>query len=187
MIIIWEGFIMRPRIINLHYKTKEKLRRLKKEAEYDGAYRVAKRIHAVLLNNESRTSGEIADILDAPLSRASQWLKDYEEQGYEGLLECYRSGRCPKISEKQKIYLCDIIDSGPVAYGFLSGVWTSTMITRVIKEEFGVSYHPGHVRKLLHKLGFSVQRPKRLLAKADTQKQDKWHRYTYPAIKKKLV
>ncbi|GAI74968.1 unnamed protein product, partial [marine sediment metagenome] len=33
-------------------------------------------------------------------------------------------------AEKQDVYLCDIIDSGPVAYGFLSGVWTSTMITR---------------------------------------------------------
>lgn len=176
---------MRPRILRLHYKTAEKLRRLRKEAEYDGAYRVAKRIHSVLLNNNGRTSGEIADILDAPLSRVSQWLRDYEGQGYDGILEGYRSGRIPKLSEEQKITLGDIIDSGPVAYGFLSGVWNSPMITRVIEEEFNITYHPGHVRKLLYQLGFSVQRPKRLLAKADKEKQDRWHRYTYPAIKKK--
>ena len=176
---------MRARILRLHYKTTEKLRRLRKEAEQDGAYRVAKRIHAVLLNNDGRTSGEITEILDSPLSRVSQWLRDYEEQGYEGLLEGYRSGRIPKLSEEQKVFLGDIIDSGPVAYGFLSGVWNSTMITRVIEEEFNITYHPGHVRKLLYQLGFSVQRPKRLLAKADREKQDRWHRYTYPAIKKK--
>jgi len=177
---------MRPRILQLHYKTVEKLRRLKREAEQDGAYRVAKRIHSVLLNNDGRSSGEIAGILNAPLSRVSQWLRDYEEQGYEGILEGYRSGRIPKLSEEQKTTLCDIIDSGPVAYGFLSGVWTSPMITRIIEEEFNTTYHPGHVRKLLSQLGFSVQRPKRLLAKADKEKQDRWHRYTYPAIKKKV-
>ncbi|RLC29300.1 hypothetical protein DRH13_05935 [Candidatus Woesebacteria bacterium] len=46
--------------------------------------------------------------------------------------------------------------SGPVAYGFLSGVWNSSMITRVIEEEFNITYHPAHVRKLLYHLGFSV-------------------------------
>jgi transposase len=140
-----------------------------------------------LLNNSGRTSGEISDILNAPLSRVSEWLKNYEEHGYEGLLEGYRPGCPSRLSPEQKINLGDIIDSGPVAYGFPSGVWTSPMIGRVIEEEFDVSYHPGHVRKLLHQLGFSVQRPKRLLAMADPEKQDRWHRRTYPNLKKKRV
>jgi hypothetical protein len=38
--------------------------------------------------------------------------------------------------------LADLVDSGPTAYGFLSGVWTSPLIARVIEEEFGVCYHP---------------------------------------------
>ena len=84
----------------------------------------------------------------------------------------------------QKRALADIVDSGPVAYGFLSGVWTSPMITRLIQEEFGVRYHPGHVRKLLHEIGFSVQRPKRKLARADAKEQDRWQRYDYPNLKK---
>jgi hypothetical protein len=36
------------------------------------------------------------------------------------------------------------------AYGLDSGIWTSPMIVWVIEEEFGVQYHPGHVRKLLY-------------------------------------
>ena len=59
------------------------------------------------------------------------------------------------------------------------------MIAWVIEEEFGVTYHPGHVRKLLHILGFSVQRPRRVLARANLAEQDRWHRRTYPQIKKK--
>ena len=176
---------MKPRMVHLHYKTAEKLLRLRKEAEVDGAYRVARRVHTVLLNHEGKTSSEIAGLLKTPRSRVSEWLKNYESEGYEGVLEGYRSGRPAKLAEKQYSILCDIIDSGPVAYGFLGGVWTSPMIARVIEEEFAVSYHPGHVRKLIDQLGFSVQRPKRNLAKADPAKQDRWHRYTYPNLKKK--
>ncbi len=175
---------MRARILALHPRTAEKLLRLKREAEGDGAYRVAKRIHAVLLNHDGYTSGQIATLLKAPRSRVSEWLRIYERYGHEGLLEGHRSGRPSERTPADEHHLADIIDSGPLAYGFLSGVWTSPMITRVIQEEFGITYHPGHVRRLLHRLGFSVQRPRRTLARADAQKQDRWQRYTYPNLKK---
>ena len=48
---------MRSRFLQLHHRTITKLIRDKKEAERDGAYRVAKRIHAVLLNDGGKTSG----------------------------------------------------------------------------------------------------------------------------------
>jgi len=175
---------MRARRLTLHPMTAKKLLRLKREAEGDGVYRVAKRIHAVLLNHDGYTSGQITALLKAPRSRVSQWLKDYEHYDYEGLLEGYRSGRPCEMTSRDEQSLADIIDSGPVAYGYLSGVWTSPMIARVIQEEFGITYHPGHVRRLLHRLGFSVQRPRRTLARADAQQQDRWHRYTYPNLKK---
>ena len=50
------------------------------------------------------------------------------------------------------------------------------MIAWVIEEEFGVAYHPGHVRKLPHMLDFSVQRPRRVVARANPVEQDRWHR-----------
>jgi len=175
---------MRARVLRLHHNTVKRLLRLKKEAEAEGVYRVARRIHAVLLNHDGRTSGEICALLKTPRSRVSEWLRDYDHFGYEGLLEGQRSGRPSQLTRNQKVALGDIIDSGPVAYGFLSGVWSSPMIARVIEEEWGVRYHPGHVRKLLYQLGFSVQRPKRVLARADAAKQNRWRRYTYPNLKK---
>ena len=101
------------------------------------------------------------------------------------LLEGYRSGRPSELTAKQQQQLGDILDSGPVAYGLDTGIWTSPMIAWVIEEEFRVQYHPGHVRKLLHGWGFSMQRPRRVLARADAAAQDRWHRRIYPALKKK--
>ena len=109
----------------------------------------------------------------------------YEAYGVEGLLEGCRSGRPPLLTAEQRTQLEDILDSGPVAYGLDTGLWTSPMLAWIIEEEFGVAYHPGHVRKLLHGLGFSVQRPRRVLARADVGAQDRWHRRTYPNLKKK--
>lgn len=176
---------MKARLLKLHHNTANKLLKLRKEAEQAGEYRVAKRIHTVLLNNDGHSSGSIAKLLKTPRSSVSGWLKHYDEHGYEALLEGQRSGRNALLTEKQKEVLCDIIDSGPVAYGYLSGVWTSPMIKKVIEEEFAISYHPGHVRKILYDLNYSVQRPKRVLANADPEKQNHWRRYTYPNIKKK--
>ena len=176
---------MVPRILQLHPSTYQHLVRLSKEAERDGAYRVAKRLQSVLLNSQGRTSGELAEILRAPRSKVSAWLARYQAHGLEGLLEGQRSGRPARLTSAQRQQLGDILDSGPVAYGLDTGVWTSPMIAWVMQEEFGIDYHPGHVRKLRHEIGFSVQRPKRILARADRVQQDRWHRRTYPNLKKK--
>ena len=175
---------MRARFIQLTPKKAREFSSPKRAAEEDGAYRVARRLHAVLLSHQQHTSGEIARLLEAPRSRVSFWLQQYETHGWEALLEGHRSGRPPALTAAQLSQLDDLVDSGPVAYGFSSGVWTSPMIARVIAEEFGVSYHAGHVRKLLKGMGFSVQRPRRQLAKADPVAQDRWQRYTYPRLKK---
>jgi len=91
--------------------------RLTKEAERDGAYRVAKRLRAVVLNSEGHTGGELAKILQVPRSKVSEWLQRYQTEGVDGLLEGYRSGRPSELTEQQRQQLGDILDSGPVAYG----------------------------------------------------------------------
>lgn len=175
---------MRARFLRLTSRKAQDLSALKREAERDGAHRVARRIYAVLLNHQRHTSGEIAQLLEAPRSKVSLWLGEYERYGWEALLEGHRPGRPKELTSAQLSQLEGVLDSGPIAYGFSSGVWTSPMIGRVIQEEFDVRYHPGHVRKVLKALGFSVQRPRRQLAKADPAEQDRWQRYTYPRLKK---
>lgn len=176
---------MQPRFLELHPRTKAKLNSLLRESLAESEPRVAQRIRAVLLNSDGRTSGEISDIIKSSRGQVSLWLKNYASQGFDGLLEGSRSGRPCALSEVDKILLYDIVESGPVAYGLLSGVWNSKMIADVIKDEFGVTYHHGHVRKILYELGFSVQTPKRVLARADAEKKARWTKATYPQIKKK--
>lgn len=176
---------MRAHIVPGDAQEVRRLLRLRKDAEEDGAYRVAKRIHAIMLSIEGRTAPDIASVLKVHRSNVSVWLRNWMEYGFDGLLEGHRTGRPSGLPANQRKELADIIDSGPVAYGFETGVWTSPMIAEVIRCEYGLRYHPGHVRKILKEMNFSVQRPRRMLAKADRDKQYRWERYTYPNLKKK--
>lgn len=178
---------MSMRAIKIHGTAKkiQKLVTLSKQALRDGAYRVAARLHAIVLNMEGKTAPQIADILKVHRSKVSIWLRNWQHSGMDGILEGHRSGRPPAMSVAQRQELADILDSGPVAYGFTSGVWTSPMVARVIEEEFSIVYNPAHVSRILHDIGFSVQRPRKTLAKADKTIQSRWVRYKYPRIKKK--
>lgn len=129
---------MRARFLRLTAKKAQALSCLRSEAEKDGAYRVARRLHAVLLNRQRHTSGQIAQRLEAPRSKVSLWLGPYERYGWEALLEGHRAGRPKELTAAQLAQLDGVIDSGPIAYGFSTGVGTSPTIARGIQEEFAV-------------------------------------------------
>lgn len=126
----------------------------------------------------------ICETLEVSRRSMFYWIDRYSSQGIQGLQEGDHTGRPPVLETGDLERLAEIIDSGPVACGFDSGIWTCPRIGHVIQEEFGVHYHEDHIRKILHQLGFSVQRPTKKLAKADPKWQQKWIRHTYPALKK---
>ena len=109
---------MRARMLNVHHKTAKKLEKLKKEAEKKGDYRMATRIHAILLNAEGYTSGRIAGILKKSLGQVSRWIKSYEKYDLKKLTEKKRLGRPPLLSKRQSNRLSKIIAKGPNAYGY---------------------------------------------------------------------
>lgn len=115
----------------------------------------------------------------------NRWLQWYNADHVEGLRTTIAEGPAPKLSEGQRTELANIIESGPLEAGYQAGVWTGPMIGDLIEQRFGVRYHNHHVPRLLHQLGFSVQRPRKRLARADLERQATWLRETLPRIKKK--
>lgn len=160
------------------------LQELLTEADRTRKLRLWKRTKAVLAYAAGYSIAEICHSVELSRGGVYGCWERYRSQGVVGLLEGQHSGRPPGLSPEQLLQLADILDSGPVAYGLDTGIWTATAIAQVIAVEFEVDYHPHHVCKLLHQLDFSVQRPTRQLAAADPQKQQKWVRRTYPAIKR---
>ncbi len=175
---------MQPIFAQGNSRTLRRLKTLRQEAQTDKAPRVALRLEAVMLSVQGQTTGQISQGLQVDRTRVHAWIGAWNEYGNEGLLEGHRSGRPAELNATQREHLADILDSGPVAHGLNTGVWTSPLIAQIIEEEFDVSYHAGHVRRLLKQLNFSVQRPKTRLVQADPKKQNRWIRYTHPNLKK---
>lgn len=131
---------------------------------------------------------KVTDIaVECGVTRGSvnRWLQWYDVDHVEGLRTSIAEGPAPKLTDEQREALAIIIELGPIQAGYQSGVWTGPMIGDLIEERFGVRYHNHHVPRLLHQLKFSVQRPRKRLARADLARQATWLRETLPRIKKK--
>jgi transposase len=134
---------------------------------------------------DGRTVISLAADLGVQRGAINKWLQWYEADGAEGLRTSKPPGSSPRLTEEQQAKLAQIIEDGPVAVGYQSGVWTGPMLGDLIERLFNVRYHNHYVPRLLNQMGFSVQRPRKRLARADAEAQAYWLRKPFPAIKKK--
>lgn len=123
--------------------------------------------------------------LDVGRSSINAWLRAYETEGITGLETGKPPGATPRLSPEQREELKQTLAAGPQAAGFTSGVWTGPMVREYVFQHFGVGYHNHHLPRLMGQLGFSVQRPRKRLARADAAVQATWVEQRLPAIKKK--
>jgi transposase len=162
----------------------KRLRGFAKGAKSRGDIGEWRRARAVILYAEGKRVIAIAEYSGVSRGSVNRWLQWYDKGGLAGLRSMKRPGRPPRLSEEQRAELVTFIEAGPTGCGFDSGIWTGPMIGELIRRLYGVRYHFHHIPKLLHSLGFSVQRPRKRLARADHEKQAFWLRTRLPAIKK---
>lgn len=70
-------------------------------------------------------------------------------------------------------------------YGFRGQVWTCQRVAQVIRQTYGVTYHPAHVSRLLHALRHSVQRPVARATQRNEGAVHAWWQERWPALEKK--
>jgi putative transposase len=162
-----------------------KLWALRDEAKSEGDLATWRRAKAMIGYIKGKSVISLAETLDVTRGAINRWLQWYEAEGIEGLRTLPLPGRAPKLGAAHQQELITLIEAGPQQAGYSTGIWTGPMIGDLIHRHFGVRYHNHHVPWVLHRLGFSVQRPRKRLARADKEKQELWLRETFPAIKKK--
>jgi transposase len=163
----------------------ERLRELLREATVLKDLATWRRAKCVLGYIDGRSAITLAKEIDVDRSAIAKWTSWYNAEGADGLRTRPLPGRAPRLSEEQRVEVSAVVEAGPQAAGFQSGMWTGALVGQWIEQRFGVHYHPQHIPRLLHQLGFSVQRPRKRLARADLERQAAWLRTTLPAIKKK--
>lgn len=140
----------------------------------------------ILRVSEGHIQKEVADVFGVPVRTLESWIEQYRTAGVHALVKGPYPGRRSRLTPDQRRELALIIEAGPERAGFGTGVWTAVIVKSLIKARFGVSYGLSQVRRILRKLRFSLQLPRRSPAKADPEKQKEWTDKELPEVKEEV-
>jgi transposase len=93
-------------------------------------------------------------------------------------------GRPPKLDTAQRRRIARWLLQGPIRHGYETQLWTLDRVSAVIERQLGVSYHPGHVWRILLSLGWSCQKPESRARERDEKAIARWRQVDWPRIKK---
>ena len=139
---------------------------------------------AIELLGKKMTIGDVAQVAGVSESSIKRWKQAFEREGDDGLQLKPHPGRPAKLDDQQRGRLRQILIDGPQAAGFDTDLWTCRRVAEVVQRTFGVEYHPDHLGRILHDLGFSPQKPQRRASERDEAAIERWRERDWPRIKK---
>jgi transposase len=145
----------------------------------------ARRQRALSLLKEDVSLNEVARRLGCAASSVMRWRDAVAEYGAQGLAVRASPGRSPKLTVVQQRQLVKALLAGPLAAGYHTDLWTTPRIAELVAARFGVSYHPDHVGRLLHALGWTPQKPERRALQRDEAAIARWKTRDWPRLKKR--
>lgn len=143
-----------------------------------------RRLAALPLFRQGDSLSSIARRLDVSRQAVFVWKRRWQWRGEAGLRRRPRPGRPPKLVRSQLAQLPRWLALGAEAHGFSSPLWTTQRVADLIWRRFRVRYDRDHVCRLLHRFGWSWQKPARRARERDEAAIQRWVRHTWPRIKK---
>ena len=142
-------------------------------------------MRALKLLDEGLQPVDVARRLGVERRSVRRWKAAARRGGTAAMKARPAAGRPPKLSRSQHQRLERRLLRGAQAAGFETDLWTCPRIAQLIGREFAVRYHPDHVGRLMHALGWSPQRPARKARERDEAAIKRWVKQQWPRIKKK--
>ena len=148
-------------------------------------WKEARRLRAWELVQQGWKQQDVAGALGVTAGAVSQWVRKARQGGVPALRHRKPPGGPSKLSAAQRGQLPELLGRGPAAYGFCGEVWTRARVAQVIKQEFGVSYDPSQVGRILKGCGFSLQKPALRATQRDEDAILDWREHRFPELKKR--
>lgn len=144
-------------------------------------WREWRRFRALELAQLGWVHRDIAAALGVSDAAVSQWLAHARKEGAEGLLAHPHGGHAKLTPEQQRL-LPDFLWHGAEAYGFRGDVWTCARIAKVLRWEFGVSFHKDHVSRMLKAMGWTPQIPITRAIQRNEEEIERWRTEIWPKL-----
>jgi transposase len=140
-----------------------------------------RRRRAVELVEQGESPTTVARILGVRVSSLHRWRRMARKP--HGLDARPVPGPTPGLSDYHLRKLERFLLQGAKKHGWHNELWTAGRVARLIRERFGVSYHPEHVRRVLKgRLGWTSQKPKRQARERDDKEGERWKADELPRI-----
>jgi transposase len=128
--------------------------------------RVGRRATCLLLSADGEPATRIARVTgmspDAVSDVRRRWRKARGSR-LRSLLDRPRGGRPAKVTAAYRRELRRALDKGPLALGYLLTVWSIARLRTHLKKVTGITVSRDWLRRLAHREGFVVGRPKHTL------------------------
>jgi transposase len=147
----------------------------------------ARRKRAAKLFAKGVTQADVARELEVSRQSVSRWHEAWSRGGTTALKGAGRAGRRPLLDRADLATVEKALRRGPRVSGFATEIWTLPRITELIATLTGVTYHPGHVWRIMGQLGWSPQRPARRALERNDDAIDEWVATRWAQVKKTPV
>jgi transposase len=145
---------------------------------------LARRQRAIKMLTEELSLNEIARRIACSPSSVMRWRDLWDALGERGLKVRRATGRPPKMNQRQKDKLVQLLLRGPMAFGWRTDVWTTRRVAELIHKEFSIDYHFTHVARILHVLHWSPQKPERRAMERNEVAIERWKATSWRKVKK---
>lgn len=143
-----------------------------------------RRLQAGRYFNGGKTQAWVAEKMSVTTAATCKWYASWKKNDLQGLKSKGRCGAKKKLTREKLRKIDQALLKGPEKNGFHSPLWTLERVTRVMKKQARVSYHPGHAWKILRSLGWTNQKPVRRARERNTSAIQRWHKEVWPTLKK---
>ena len=126
----------------------------------------------------------VAKVLRVSTKSVYQWRRRWRAGGVAALASAGPGGAQCRLSAGQLSRLAAELERGPGAHGWAEDQrWTLARVARLIRRLFQVSYTLRGTSYLLHRMGWSPQKPKHRAMQRDEDKITAWRTETWAKIR----
>jgi transposase len=106
------------------------------------------------------------------------WVHRLLSDGLAGLWEGNRTGRPGRLSATYLQKLRNDIRRSPRDLGYSQNLWDGVLLSHHLEKEYSILLSVRQCQRLFHKLGFSLQRPRRQPSEANSELQEAFKKTT---------
>jgi transposase len=128
---------------------------------------------------------QVAEVLGVHVETVRLWVRTHKALGDAGLQAKPPTGRPRFLTPRQEAQVRRWLTQKPTQHGFRTDLWTARRVAELIRQRFGVEYHPGYLREWLSQRGYTPQKPTRPAKERDPKKLERWLQTDWPELQKK--